>query len=488
MRRTKIICTLGPATDKGDVLKNMMLAGMNVARFNFSHGSYEEHKGRMDFVKKVRAEVGLPIGIMLDTKGPEIRTKTYKDGKIEIKEGQTFTLTTRDIEGDETIVSISYNGLPNDVKPGTRILIDDGLVAFEVQEIKDGTDIVCKALNAGPLSNRKSVNVPGIKLNMPYMSEKDRADVVFGCGQGIDFIAASFCRSAQDMRDLKAVLAEQGCEDVEIIAKIENMEGVHNIDEILDEVNGIMVARGDLGVEVPFEELPEIQKCLIKKCVSRGKRVVTATQMLESMAKNPRPTRAEVSDVANAVYDGTSAIMLSGETSVGKYPVETVQAMSSIAENAEASIHYDRRRVTRPEFVDMEVGGDKKTNAIAHAVCNAAADLEASCIVAFTESGATARAVSSRRPGKLIVGATPSEKTFHRLTMSWGVIPCLVKRPQSGTGLYMQAVRGAVESLDVKVGDIIIVTAGMPVGRVSYTNTMRVVQVTDDFINLAFEE
>ncbi len=488
MRRTKIICTLGPATDKGDVLKNMMLAGMNVARFNFSHGSYEEHKGRMDFVKKVRAEVGLPIGIMLDTKGPEIRTKTYKDGKIEIKEGQTFTLTTRDIEGDETIVSISYDGLPNDVKPGTRILIDDGLVAFEVQEIKDGTDIVCKALNAGPLSNRKSVNVPGIKLNMPYMSEKDRADVVFGCGQGIDFIAASFCRSAQDMRDLKAVLAEQGCEDVEIIAKIENMEGVHNIDEILDEVNGIMVARGDLGVEVPFEELPEIQKCLIKKCVSRGKRVVTATQMLESMAKNPRPTRAEVSDVANAVYDGTSAIMLSGETSVGKYPVETVQAMSSIAENAEASIHYDRRRVTRPEFVDMEVGGDKKTNAIAHAVCNAAADLEASCIVAFTESGATARAVSSRRPGKLIVGATPSEKTFHRLTMSWGVIPCLVKRPQSGTGLYMQAVRGAVESLDVKVGDIIIVTAGMPVGRVSYTNTMRVVQVTDDFINLAFEE
>ena len=488
MRRTKIICTLGPATDKGDVLKNMMLAGMNVARFNFSHGSYEEHKGRMDFVKKVRAEVGLPIGIMLDTKGPEIRTKTYKGGKIEIKEGQTFTLTTRDIEGDETIVSISYDGLPNDVKPGTRILIDDGLVAFEVQEIKDGTDIVCKALNAGPLSNRKSVNVPGIKLNMPYMSEKDRADVVFGCGQGIDFIAASFCRSAQDMRDLKAVLAEQGCEDVEIIAKIENMEGVHNIDEILDEVNGIMVARGDLGVEVPFEELPEIQKCLIKKCVSRGKRVVTATQMLESMAKNPRPTRAEVSDVANAVYDGTSAIMLSGETSVGKYPVETVQAMSSIAENAEASIHYDRRRVTRPEFVDMEVGGDKKTNAIAHAVCNAAADLEASCIVAFTESGATARAVSSRRPGKLIVGATPSEKTFHRLTMSWGVIPCLVKRPQSGTGLYMQAVRGAVESLDVKVGDIIIVTAGMPVGRVSYTNTMRVVQVTDDFINLAFEE
>ena len=488
MRRTKIICTLGPATDQGDVLKDMMKAGMNVARFNFSHGSHEEHKARMDMVKAARAELGLPIGIMLDTKGPEIRTKTYKDGKIEIQEGQEFTLTTRDIEGDNTIVSISYEGLPADVQVGTRILIDDGLVAFEVTEIRGGTDIVCRALNGGPLSNRKSVNVPGIKLNMPYISEKDREDVIFGCSQGINFIAASFCRSAEDMRELKEILREQNCEDVEIIAKIENMEGVRNIDEILDEVNGIMVARGDLGVEVPFEELPEIQKSLIKKCVSRGKRVVTATQMLESMAKNPRPTRAEVSDVANAVYDGTSAIMLSGETSVGKYPVDTVRTMSRIAENAEATIHYDRRRVTRPEFTSMEVEGDLKTNAIAHAVCNAASDLSSACIVAFTESGSTARAVSNRRPGKFIVGATPSERTFHQLTMSWGVIPCMVKRPSSGTGLYMQAVRGAVEALDVKVGDIIIVTAGMPVGGVSYTNTMRVIQVTEDYINLAFEE
>lgn len=487
MRKTKIICTLGPATDKGDVLKNMMKAGMNVARFNFSHGSHEEHKGRMDMVKAARAELGLPIGIMLDTKGPEIRTKTYKDGKIEIEEGQEFTLTTRDIEGDNTIVGITYEGLPNDVQVGTRILIDDGLVAFEVVAIKD-TDIVCKALNSGPLSNRKSVNVPGIKLNMPYISEKDRADIIFGCTQGIDFIAASFCRTAQDMRDLKAILKEQGCEDVEIIAKIENMEGVHNIDEILDEVNGIMVARGDLGVEVPFEELPEIQKCLIKKCVSRGRRVVTATQMLESMAKNPRPTRAEVSDVANAVYDGTSAIMLSGETSVGKYPVETVATMSRIAKNAESNIHYDRRRVTRQEFKEMAISGDAKTNAIAHSVCTTAADLDAKCIVAFTESGSTARAVSCRRPGKIIVGATPSEKTFHRLTMSWGVLPCMVKRPESGTALYMQAVRGAVETVEAKAGDIVIVTAGMPVGHVSYTNTMRVIEMTEDFINLAFED
>lgn len=487
MRRTKIICTLGPATDQGDVLKGMMKAGMNVARFNFSHGSHEEHKTRIEMVKAVRAELGLPIGLMLDTKGPEIRTKTYKDGKIEIQEGQEFTLTTRDIEGDSTIVSINYTGLPDDVQIGTNILIDDGLVGFEVIAIK-GTDIVCRALNSGPLSNRKSVNVPGIKLNMPYISEKDREDVIFGCTQGMDFIAASFCRTAQDMRDLKAILSAQGCEDIEIIAKIENMEGVRNIDEILDEVNGIMVARGDLGVEVPFEELPAIQKNLIKKCVSRGKRVVTATQMLESMAKNPRPTRAEVSDVANAVYDGTSAIMLSGETSVGKYPVETVETMSRIALNAESTIHYDRRRITRPEFTSMEIAGDCKTNAIAHAVCSTSADLGAKCIVAFTESGSTARAVSGFRPAKPIVGATPSEKTYHRLTMSWGVVPCLVKRPSSGTGLYMQAVRASVQAMQAVVGDIILVTAGMPVGRVSYTNTMRVIQLTDDYINLAFED
>lgn len=487
MRRTKIICTLGPATDVDGVLKDMVMAGMNVARFNFSHGSHEEHKSRMDLVKSVRKELGMPVGLMLDTKGPEIRTKTYKDGKIEIIEGQKFTLTTRDIEGDNTIVSISYEGLPNDVKKGTIILIDDGLIAFEVESV-EGTEINCRALNGGPLSNRKSVNVPGIKLNMPYISEKDRADVIFGCSQGIDFIAASFCRSAQDMRDLKAILKEQGCEDVEIIAKIESMEGVNNIDEILDEVNGIMVARGDLGVEVPFEELPAIQKNLIKKCISRGRRVVTATQMLESMAKNPRPTRAEVSDVANAVYDGTSAIMLSGETSVGKYPVETVAAMSSIAESAEANIHYDRRRITRPEFMDMELGGDKTTNAISHAVCTTAADLDAKCIVAFTESGSTARAVSCRRPGKIIVGATPNEKTYNRLTMSWGIIPCMVKRPESGSALYIQALNAAVRTAGVKADDTIIITAGMPVGHVNYTNTMRAMKVTEESINIAIEE
>ena len=477
MRKTKIICTLGPATDA--VLPEMIKAGMNVARMNFSHGSHEEHKARMDAVKAARKELGMPVGIMLDTKGPEIRTKTYKDGKIEIVEGQEFTLTTRDIEGDNTIVSITYEGLPNDVQPGTRILIDDGLVAFEVEEIKNGTDIVCKALNGGPLSNRKSINVPGIKLNMKFVSDKDREDIEFGLSQDIDFIAASFTRSAQDVRDIKEILKAHGKEDVEIICKIENMEGVNNVQEILDEANGIMVARGDLGVEVPFEELPEIQKSIIKTCISRGKRVVTATQ-LESMAKNPRPTRAEVSDVANAVYDGTSAIMLSGETSVGKYPVETVRTMSRIAENAEKTIHYDRRRVTRLEFQNMNVDGDMKTLAISHATCSTSADLGVKGIVAFTESGSTARAVSTYRPGAPIIAATPSEKTFNRLTMSWGVKPILVeKRPQSGTELYHLSEKAAVTALDLRVGDVITITAGMPVGEVYYTNTLRVHELTE---------
>nr|WP_300128868.1 pyruvate kinase [uncultured Butyricicoccus sp.] len=488
MRRTKIICTLGPATDDKEVLKDMMRAGMNVARMNFSHGSHEEHKQRMDMVKACRKELDLPIGILLDTKGPEIRTKTYKNGKIEIQDGQTFTLTTRDVEGDESIVSISYTGLPQDVVPGTKILIDDGLIAFEVQEIRNGTDIVCKALNGGPLSNRKSINVPGIKLNMPFVSDKDRADIIFGLEQGIDFIAASFTRNKQDVLDIKAILKECGQKDVQIIAKIENMEGVENVRDILSEAAGIMVARGDLGVEVPYYELPEIQKHLIKTAISMGKRVVTATQMLDSMSKNPRATRAEVSDVANAVFDGTSAIMLSGETSVGKYPVETVSTMSLIASNAEAKIHYDRRRVTREEFKEMEMKGDRKTNAIAHATCTTSADLGAKCIVAVTQSGSTAYAVSSFRPGTLIVGATYNEKTYHRMTMSWGVLPALIKEVNSGTELYTQAVHAAVEACDVSTGDIITVTAGMPVGHVHYTNTLRVIEVTQAYINMAFED
>ena len=460
MRRTKIICTLGPATDQGTVLEDMMKAGMNVARFNFSHGTHEEQKVRIDQVKEARTRLGLPIGLLLDTKGPEIRIKTFKEGRIELATGDEFTLTTREVEGDKGIVSITYAGLPKDVEIGTRILVDDGLIGLEVLRIENGTDIVCKVQNDGPLSNRKSINVPGIRLNMEYVSEKDREDIIFGIGQGIDFIAASFMRSAEDAREIKAILAEHNARHVQLIAKIENMEGVNNIESILRETDGLMVARGDLGVEVPYYELPEIQKLLIKTAISAGKLVVTATQMLESMAKNPRATRAEVSDVANAVFDGTSAIMLSGETSVGKYPVESVRTMSQIAENAESKIHYDRRRITRDEFTEIQLEGERRTNAIAHATCTTSSDLGVKCIVAVTQSGVTARAVSAFRPGTLVVGATNSERTFHQLTIHWGIMPCMVKTAYSGTELYTQAVRAAVTAVDAKIGDMITVTAG----------------------------
>lgn len=491
MRKTKIICTLGPACDNDEVLKDMMLAGMNVARFNFSHGSHEEQKQRMDAVRRCRKAVGKPVALLLDTKGPEIRTGIYQKGRIEIKEGQTFTLTTRDIEGDESCVSINYKGLPQDVAVGTHILIDDGLVEFEVTGVTD-TDIICKALNGGPLSNRKSVNVPGIKLNMEYISPKDREDLIFGCKEKVDYVAASFCRSAQDAKDVRAVLDDNGGRTISIIAKIENMEGVQNIDEILDVVDGIMVARGDLGVEVAFEMLPMIQKQLIRKCITRGKIAVTATQMLDSMTKNPRPTRAEVSDVANAVFDGTTAIMLSGETSVGRYPVETVHTMSMIAENAESNINYSLyNRIAAQKdgaFNHLNRDADRKTNAIAHAVCSTSEDLDVKCIVAFTDSGFTANAVSNRRPNKTIVGATPDVGAFHKMSLLWGVQPCVVKRPGSSTVLYTQAVRAAVETVDAGVDDVVVVTAGMPVGRVAYTNTMRIIQVTRDLIDLAFED
>ncbi len=479
MRKTKIICTLGPATDKDDNLKQMVLAGMNVARLNFSHADHEEHKIRMDQVKAVREELDMPVGIMLDTKGPEIRIKTFVDGKIELAEGQKFTLTTREIEGTNEIVSITYTELPKDVSVGTRILIDDGLIELIVESIVDDTDVICTVKNSGPLSNRKSVNVPGISLSLPYMSEKDKGDIIFGIGQGIDFIAASFVRKAQDVRDIKAILEAHNATDIQIIAKIENMEGVNNVDEILEEVAGIMVARGDLGVEVEFVELPRIQKHLIKKAIARGKRVVTATQMLESMAKNPRPTRAEASDVANAVYDGTSAIMLSGETSVGKYPVLTVATMSDIALRTENTIDYNRRRVTRPEFTELSMQGEPITAAIAHATCTVAADVHVKAIVAFTESGYTARAVSSFRPSTLIIGCTPSKKTFHRLSMSWGIMPVLANSVETLDGIFHESKRCAKELGVAEIGDAITITAGIPVGVSNFTNMLRVLKIKD---------
>ena len=466
MRKTKIICTLGPATD--GILPEMIKAGMNVARMNFSHGSHEEHKARMDAVKAARKELGMPVGIMLDTKGPEIRTKTYKDGKIEIVEGQEFTLTTRDIEGDNTIVSITYEGLPNDVQPGTRILIDDGLVAFEVLKIVDGTDIVCKALNGGPLSNRKSINVPGIKLNMKFISDKDREDIEFGLTQDIDFIAASFTRCAQDVRDIKAILKAHGKEDVEIICKIENMEGVNNIQEILDEANGVMVARGDLGVEIDFTELPGIQKSVIDRSFSFGKPIVTATQMLDSMIVNPRPTRAEISDVANAIYDGTSAIMLSGETAAGAYPVEALKTMSAIAERTENEVHYRDNRLTDA------AGQISVSDATAHAACLTAKDVNASAIVTVSESGNTARLLSKYRPAQPIIACVMDEQVQRQLSISWGITPLMMDLATSTDELIEKSTALAKENGYLHDGELAVVTAGVPVGVSGTTNMIKI--------------
>ena len=479
IRKTKIVCTMGPNLFEKHLIAPLMKAGMNVARFNFSHGTYETHQHYYDEVCRIRDELGLPVATMLDTKGPEIRVRSFKNGRVTLQNGQLFTLTTDEVEGDEERVSITYKELPQDIAVGSSILIDDGLIGMQVERI-DGADIVCRVLNGGVVSNNKGVNIPNAHLSMPFISEKDHQDILFAIKNGYDFIAASFTRCADDIMQIRHILQENNCHTINIIAKIENMEGVENIDEILRVVDGVMVARGDLGVEVPLEDVPSLQKKLIQRGIAAGKPVITATQMLDSMIKNPRPTRAEVSDVANAVYDGTSAIMLSGETSVGKYPVETVRTMSRIAENAEKTIHYDRRRVTRLEFQNMNVDGDMKTLAISHATCSTSADLGVKGIVAFTESGSTARAVSTYRPGAPIIAATPSEKTFNRLTMSWGVKPILVeKRPQSGTELYHLSEKAAVTALDLRVGDVITITAGMPVGEVYYTNTLRVHELTE---------
>ena len=392
MRKTKIICTLGPSTDDDKVLKNLMQKGMNCARLNFSHGTHEEQKKRIEQVKLLREQLDLPVALLLDTKGPEIRTGLFEKGEAKLNEGQLFTLTTEDVEGDEEKVSISYDGLAQDVEVGTRLLMDDGLIAMVVEKIK-GSDVVCRIKNGGIIKNKKSINVPGVMLSMPYMSEKDRADIIFGIENGVDYIAASFVRSCYDVLEIKKVLEENGGTDIQIIAKIENNQGVENIEEILKVSDGIMVARGDMGVEIAFEKLPDIQKKLIEYCYRAGKKVITATQMLESMTYNPRPTRAEVSDVANAVYDGTSAVMLSGETAIGKYSVEALEAMASIVEQTESNINYLKRFENNHFHTNISI-----TNAISHSAVTTAHDLGATAIIAVTESGYTAREISSYRP------------------------------------------------------------------------------------------
>ncbi len=477
MRRTKIICTLGPSTDKGDVLRQLMIAGMDVARLNFSHQTHEEQKVRVDQVKKLREELNLPIALLLDTKGPEIRLKSFKEPKVYLEAGAPFTLTSRDIEGDNTIAAITFARLPVEVFPGTKILIDDGLIELRVDSATD-TDILCTVINGGPVSARKSINVPGIKLSLPFLSEQDKADIAFAVQEDFEFIAASFTRTAQDILDMKAELERHDCHNIRIIAKIENSDGVENIDEIIRVSDGIMVARGDLGVEIALEEIPIIQKELIHKAYNAGLQVITATQMLDSMMKNPRPTRAESTDVANAIYDGTSAIMLSGETAAGDYPVQALKTMSRIAERTEEDIDY-KRRFSRRELKEQP----NVTSAISHATCTTAHDLGAAAIITVTKSGKTARMISKYRPVCPIISGTTDPKVQRQMNLSWGVIPIMVEEKKNTDDLFDHVVNVARDENLVKDGDLCVITAGVPLGISGTTNLLKVQLVGDVLVS-----
>lgn len=470
MRKTKIVCTLGPACSDKQTLIEMCKAGMNVARLNFSHNTHADHEKRIALIKEVREELGLPIAIMLDTKGPEYRIKTFKDGKITLKENDVFTFTADDIEGDETRVSVNYKGLPHDLEKGDIILLNNGLLSFEVTD-KTDTDIICRVKIGGELSDRKSMSFPNKTLKQKYLSEQDKQDIKFGAEHDVDFIACSFVSCKQDLLDIKAYLKEIGAEGIDLIAKIENRSGVDNIEEISNECDGIMVARGDMGVEIPFEELPAIQKKIITKCRMLGKRVITATEMLESMIYNARPTRAEISDVANAVYDGTSAIMLSGETAAGKYPVQAVRTMARIAENTEKNIHYEKR------FLSSEFKIKNTVDAISHATCGMAIDIDAKAITVCSLSGMTARMVSRFRPPVDIVGLTTSEKTWHKLSLSWGVTPQMCENYPSTDVLFYNAQKLTKHILNLCDGDKIVITGGVTNGKSGNTNLIKVERV-----------
>ena len=467
MRKTKIICTLGPSTDKDGVLRELVANGMNVARFNFSHGSYEEHKGRLDNLKAIRAELGKPVAALLDTKGPEIRLKEFKNGVEMLEAGQTFTLTTREVEGTKEICSITYKDLPQDVHEGGTIMLDDGLIKLRITNVTD-TDITCEVLNSGKIKNKKGVNVPGVHLSMPYLSQRDRDDIIFGVQQGFDFIAASFVRTAQDVYDIRNLLNEYDS-NIRIIAKIENREGVNNIDSILAAADAVMVARGDLGVEIDFTELPGIQKSVIDRSFSFGKPIVTATQMLDSMMVNPRPTRAEISDVANAIYDGTSAIMLSGETAAGAYPVEALKTMSAIAERTENEVHYRDNRL-----VDAGNGQISVSDATAHAACLTAKDVNASAIVTVSESGNTARLLSKYRPAQPIIACVMNEQVQRQLAISWGITPLMMALAHSTDELIEMSTSLAKENGYLHDGELAVVTAGVPVGVSGTTNMIKI--------------
>ena len=475
MRKTKIVCTLGPATDREGVLREMLLAGMNVARFNFSHGSHEEHKTRLDQLKALREELDLPVAAMLDTRGPEIRLKNFKNDSVRLKTGQEFTLTTEDIVGDETRCAITYAELPDDVKEGDTILLDDGLVRLTVLESGNGS-IRCRVENDGTMKSKKGVNVPNVRLSMPYMSQRDRDDILFGVEQGFDYIAASFVRTAADVRELRNLL-DQHHSNIRIIAKIENQEGVSNLPDILAVADGVMVARGDMGVEIDFTEIPLIQKNMITQCVACGKPVITATQMLDSMIENPRPIRAEITDVANAIYDGTSAIMLSGETAAGKYPVDAVRTMDAIALKTEANIDCSKRV--------KNIGKSRLsvTAATAHAACTTAKDIGADAILTVSQAGITAQMVSSFRPETTVVALLLEEQVQRQMALYWGVEPITMPRAENTDELVELAVQSAEKAGLIRHGDLVVITAGVPVGISGTTNMIRIQQVGGSLLN-----
>ncbi|MBE5998392.1 MAG: pyruvate kinase [Eubacteriales bacterium] len=470
MRKTKIICTIGPASDSEEKLRALIEAGMNVARFNFSHGTHEEHKEKFKRLMRVRREMGKPVATLMDTKGPEIRLRDFEGGKVMLEKGKGFTLTTEEVMGTAQRASITYKDLVKDVSKGGSILIDDGLIELRIDNVTD-TDIHCTVVNGGPVSNHKGVNVPDTDLSMPFISEQDRADIEFGCKMGYEYIAASFTRTADDVRQIREILDAHKSR-MKIIAKIESTQGVNNIEEILDAADGVMVARGDLGVEVPMEEVPIYQKKIIALAEARGKIVVTATQMLDSMMHNPRPTRAEATDVANAIYDGTTAIMLSGETASGSYPVEAVQTMSRIAEAAEKDIDYRRRFMQRPDEVDADI-----TTAISHSTCMVAQDIGAKAIVTVTMSGFTARRISKYKPTCPIVACAVSEPVACQMNLLFGVIPLNIPQQDNEEMLFEAAVMAAKNAGIAQKGDKVVLTAGVPLGETGNTNMIRVVEV-----------
>jgi len=468
MRKTKIICTLGPASGSEEKIRELILAGMNVARFNFSHGSHEQHKTGYDKLMKISSEMGLPIAVLLDTKGPEIRLKSIEGGKTELATGQKFILTADEVEGNNERVSITYKDLKNDISVGTTVLIDDGLIEMIVEAIEDA-DIVCKVVNGGKISDHKGVNVPGVVLSIPYISEADRSDIIFGCEIGFDYLAASFTRCKEDILQVREIIKENNG-TMKIIAKIENMQGVSNLDEILEVADGIMVARGDMGVEVPFEDIPHIQKTIIAACGNAGKIVVTATQMLESMIQKPRPTRAEITDVANAIYDGTSAIMLSGETASGKYPLEALKTMSKIALKTESYIDYRLRMAKNRDNYNLS---KSVTYAVSHAAATTAHDLNAAVIVAVTRSGSTARMIARYRPAVNIIAVTPNIKTYYQLAISWGVDPIQTDFIESTMAQFGDALKKLAEYSLVKDGDLVVIT-GSSQSAIHTTNAIHI--------------